>query len=154
MKALFQIPYRDPPTLANPGKWAPELSDLVTACLKHDPKVKLPLIIFRSAPPPKNCFIILGFTICLPTMFWSSGLIGTKSFWMTTSAPKRRSSIRRRDPKQKNRKGRKRQRKTVRRLLLIGYDIHSLPRKTSMLKIGPKLFAKPSPAEMTQFVKM
>lgn len=37
MKALFQIPYRNPPTLAQPERWSPEFVDFLGHCLQKDP---------------------------------------------------------------------------------------------------------------------
>jgi len=38
MKALFQIPYRNPPTLAKPDKWSADFSDFLAKCLVKKPK--------------------------------------------------------------------------------------------------------------------
>jgi len=38
MKALFQIPYRTPPTLGDPSKWSAEFEDFVSKCLVKKPK--------------------------------------------------------------------------------------------------------------------
>ena len=40
MKALFQIPYRNPPTLARPDKWSPEFNDFVAKCLVKRPQAR------------------------------------------------------------------------------------------------------------------
>ena len=37
MKALFQIPYRNPPTLARPGDWSAEFVDFLGHCLQKNP---------------------------------------------------------------------------------------------------------------------
>jgi serine/threonine protein kinase len=38
MRALFQIPVRDPPKLQNPKNWSPEFSDFLAQVLIKDPK--------------------------------------------------------------------------------------------------------------------
>jgi len=37
LRAIFLIPIREPPTLKEPQKWSPELSDFISKCLKKDP---------------------------------------------------------------------------------------------------------------------
>lgn len=37
MKALFQIPYRPPPTLKEPGKWSNNFADFLSKCLQINP---------------------------------------------------------------------------------------------------------------------
>ncbi|KAH3762260.1 STE/STE20/MST protein kinase [Pelomyxa schiedti] len=38
MRALFQIPYRKPPTLNKPSDWSPQFPDIVARCLERDPR--------------------------------------------------------------------------------------------------------------------
>ena len=38
MRALFQIPARDPPVLEKKQKWTPEFHDFLAKCLEKDPK--------------------------------------------------------------------------------------------------------------------
>jgi serine/threonine protein kinase len=38
MRALLQIPRREPPTLASPENWSKEFNDFLATCLKKDPK--------------------------------------------------------------------------------------------------------------------
>ena len=38
MRALFQIPARDPPVLEKKTKWTPEFHDFLAKCLEKDPK--------------------------------------------------------------------------------------------------------------------
>jgi len=40
MRAIFLIPSRPPPTLAEPDKWSPEFVALVTSLLQKDPKLR------------------------------------------------------------------------------------------------------------------
>lgn len=38
MRALFQIPARDPPTLEKKAKWSNEFHDFLSKCLEKNPK--------------------------------------------------------------------------------------------------------------------
>ena len=38
MKALFQIPFRDPPTLLKPQAWSTHFNEFLSRCLARDPK--------------------------------------------------------------------------------------------------------------------
>lgn len=38
MRALFQIPYRKPPTLNKPSDWSRAFPDIIAKCLERDPR--------------------------------------------------------------------------------------------------------------------
>lgn len=38
MRAMFKIPFREPPTLENPSKWSKKMAEFIQMCLKRDPK--------------------------------------------------------------------------------------------------------------------
>jgi serine/threonine protein kinase len=40
VRVIWLIPYKDPPRLAEPDKWSPEMSDFVEKCLQKDPTMR------------------------------------------------------------------------------------------------------------------
>jgi len=48
MRAIFQIPKREPPKFNNESKWSPEMVDFLARCLVKDPEARL---VFAACVP-------------------------------------------------------------------------------------------------------
>jgi serine/threonine protein kinase len=48
MRALFQIPARDPPTLEKKQKWSPNFHDFLSKCLEKNPKKRPSAVVLMN----------------------------------------------------------------------------------------------------------
>jgi len=55
MRALFQIPYRKPPTLNNKNDWTSSFSEIIAMCLERDPRKRPDVPTILTHPFFKNC---------------------------------------------------------------------------------------------------
>lgn len=55
MRALMQIPLREPPKLSDPAAWSPAFADFLTLCLNREPRKRASIEQLLEHPFVQNC---------------------------------------------------------------------------------------------------
>ena len=66
MRALFQIPARDPPVLEKPDRWSPDFHDFIAKCLEKNPKKRPDATQMLEVCLPDQHLILLLFINHIP----------------------------------------------------------------------------------------